>query len=131
MDVKRPRFNADISGKKVVKIAAGGMHVLALTADGLIYSWGVNDQGALGRDTRWEGGLKDMDDDSEDSDDDDADSGMNPKEATPAAINSDFFHPGTVLVDIAAADSSSFALTAEGRVYGWGTFRVSTCLSVV
>jgi len=28
-------------------------------------------------------------------------------------------------VDVAAGDSCSFALTTEGAVYGWGTFRVS------
>jgi regulator of chromosome condensation len=124
MDVKRPRFNAAISSKGVVRLATGGMHVLALCADGKIYSWGVNDQGALGRDTRWEGVLKDMDADSEDSDDEDSDSGMNPHEANPAAIDSKFFHPESVIVDVVAGDSCSFALTAEGRVYGWGTFRV-------
>lgn len=130
MDVKRPRFNAFISSKDIIKVATGGMHVLALSKDGQIYSWGVNDQGALGRDTRWEGVLKDIDEDEDsDSDDDDADSGMNPHEANPAAIDPAFFHPGTVIVDIVAADSSSFALTAEGRVYGWGTFRVSRLLA--
>ena len=35
----------------VVQIDAGGMHVVALTRDNKILTWGVNDQGALGRDT--------------------------------------------------------------------------------
>ncbi len=34
---------------KVFKIACGGMHTLALTTMGKIYSWGCNDDGALGR----------------------------------------------------------------------------------
>lgn len=126
VDVKRPRLNpllpADSVG--VVQVATGGMHVLALTHDNKILSWGVNDQGALGRDTTWEGGLVDMDDNkSDDSSDSGSDSGMNPKESTPTAIPSDAFPEGTKFVQVAAADSASFAVTDDGLVYGWGTFR--------
>ncbi|KAJ2965868.1 hypothetical protein NQ176_g10414 [Zarea fungicola] len=87
IDVKRPRLNANLDAKTVgvVQIACGGMHVAALTRDNKILTWGVNDQGALGRDTAWNGGLKDMD--AEDSDDDDNDdTGINPKESTPIAV---------------------------------------------
>jgi regulator of chromosome condensation len=35
--------------KKVVKIRCGSLHTLALTDDGKLYSWGCNDEGALGR----------------------------------------------------------------------------------
>lgn len=126
MDVKRPRLNPLLPANSVgvVQVSTGGMHVLALTHDNKILSWGVNDQGALGRDTTWEGGLVDIDDaKSEDSSDSGSDSGMNPKEATPTAIPSDAFPEGTKFVQVAASDSASFALTDEGLVYGWGTFR--------
>eukprot|EP00959_Pyramimonas_sp_CCMP1952_P095660 1999592-Pyramimonas_sp.AAC.1 len=33
----------------VRKLACGGMHTLAVTSDGALWSWGVNDEGALGR----------------------------------------------------------------------------------
>jgi len=84
IDVKRPRLNHLLSSAKVgvVQLAVGGMHNAALTKDNLIYTWGVNDQGALGRDTKWEGGLTDMKEaggDDSDSDEDD-DSEMNPHE---------------------------------------------------
>ena len=125
IDVKRPRLNPHLTAGTVgvVQIAAGGMHVAALTHDNKILTWGVNDQGALGRDTTWEGGLKDMDADDSDSDAG-SDSGLNPKESTPTAIPSDSFPEGTVFVEVAAGDSMTFALTDEGLVYGWGTFRV-------
>lgn len=125
IDVKRPRLNPHLAANTVgvVQIAAGGMHVAALTHDNKILTWGVNDQGALGRDTTWEGGLKDMDADDSDSDVG-SDSGLNPKESTPTAIPSDSFPEGTVFVQVAAGDSMTFALTDEGLVYGWGTFRV-------
>ncbi|KAI1945712.1 hypothetical protein LOZ12_006300 [Ophidiomyces ophidiicola] len=126
VDVKRPRLNALLSADTVgvVQIAAGGMHCVALTHDNKILTWGVNDQGALGRETVWEGKLKDIDAGSDgDDSDSDADSGLNPKEATPTAIPSNSFPHGTVFVEVAAGDSSSFALTNDGSVYGWGTFR--------
>ena len=128
IDVRRPRLNANLDPDKVgvVQVVGGGMHVIALTHDNKILTWGVNDQGALGRDTTWDGGLKDMDAAAEeDSDDDDEDNGLNPKESTPGEV--DFstcdIAEGTRWVQVAAGDSCSFALTDDGRVYGWGTFR--------
>lgn len=125
IDVKRPRLNKLLSAEEVgvVQVAVGGMHCLALTHDNRIFSWGVNDQGALGRETEWEGGYKDIENDS-DSDSDDEDSGLNPRESIPTAIPATAFPEGTVFVEVAAADSASFALTDDGLVYGWGTFRV-------
>lgn len=125
IDVKRPRFNEPLSNQNVVRIATGGMHVLALTKDNKILTWGVNDNGALGRDTsNAPVKLKDMDADDSDSDsDDDPTGGLNELEATPTAISDEHFPEGTVFVDVAAGDSCSFALTTEGAVYGWGTFR--------
>lgn len=129
-DVKRPRLNPNLDAKSagIVQIATGGMHTLALTRDNKIMSWGVNDQGALGRNTDWSGGLRDVDaDEDSDSDEDspDADSGMNPHESTPTAISSDVFPENTIFTQLAAGDSCSFALTDDGQVWGWGTFRVS------
>jgi regulator of chromosome condensation len=127
IDVKRPRLNNNLDADKVgvVKVAAGGMHNLAITHDNKVLSWGVNDQGALGRDTTWDGGLRDIDA-AEDSDsDEEDDNGLNPREAIPAAV--DFSQTevaeGTRFTDIAAGDSCSFVVTDDGRVYGWGTFR--------
>ena len=127
IDVKRPRLNPLLSAQDVgvVQVAAGGMHCLALTKDNKILTWGVNDHGALGRDTAWDGGMKDMNDNKSDSDSDDgSDSGLNPRESTPTAIPGESFPQGTVFVKVAAGDSLSLALTDDGQVYGWGTFRV-------
>lgn len=127
IDVKRPRLNDNLSAKTVgvVQIACGGMHVVALTRDNKILTWGVNDQGALGRDTNWDGGLRDADkaDDSDSEDEDDT--GINPRESTPTALAEEDFAPGTKFVQVVASDSASFVLTEDGRVYGWGTFRSS------
>lgn len=128
VDVKRPRLNPYLSADKVgvVQVAVGGMHCVALTHDNKILTWGVNDQGALGRDTTWDGGYKEVEDNKSDADSDsDDDPALNPYESTPTAIPSDTFPASTVFVEVAAGDSSSFALTEDGQVYGWGTFRVS------
>lgn len=51
--VMRPRLNTllDKTALGVVDIAIGGMHGLALTHAGEVFSWGVNDDCALGRNT--------------------------------------------------------------------------------
>ena len=130
MDVKRPRLNPNLLTKDVgvVQVVCGGMHAVALTHDGTVLTWGVNDDGALGRDTTWEGGLKDMDDNKSDTSDDsdDSDNGMNPREANPGPVT---FPEGTKIVKVAAGDSATLALTDDGLVFGWGKFRVSNLLS--
>ena len=132
IDVKRPRLNPLLASNQVgvVQMACGGMHVAALTHDNKILTWGVNDQGALGRDTTWEGGLKDMDDnDSDDSDK--SDSGLNPAESNPTAVPASSFPQDTQFVKLAAGDSHTLALTDDGRVFGWGTFRVSALHQII
>ncbi|CRG91655.1 Guanine nucleotide exchange factor SRM1 [Talaromyces islandicus] len=125
-DCPRPKFNTVLSNAGVVEISAGGMHGIALTHDNKVLTWGVNDQGALGRDTNWDGGLVDMDKAQEESDSEDEEEiEVNPKEATPTEIDLSGVEPGTVFTQVVAADSASFALTDDGLVYGWGTFRNS------
>ncbi|KAK3484901.1 regulator of chromosome condensation 1/beta-lactamase-inhibitor protein II [Neurospora crassa] len=108
---KRPRINHNLSG--IVQVACGGMHVAALTKDNKILTWGVNDQGALGRDTTWDGGLRDADAESDSEDEDDT--GLNPKESTPGEIDTTDVPEGTVWVQVVASDSATFALTATGQ----------------
>lgn len=120
----RPRRNPFLgpdgrSGFHVVQLDCGGMHTIALTSRNEIVTWGVNDDGALGRDTSWEGGLRDVDADSGEEDGE-----LNPAESTPAEIPDSCFPEGTRFVGVAAGDSCSFALTETGFVYGWGTFTV-------
>ncbi|KAF5862816.1 hypothetical protein ETB97_011164 [Aspergillus alliaceus] len=128
VDVKRPRLNPHLPADKVgvVQVAVGGMHCVALTHDNRILTWGVNDQGALGRDTTWDGGYKEIEENKSDAgsdSDSDDELALNPRESTPIAIPSNCFPERTVFVEVAAGDSSSFALTDDGQVYGWGTFR--------
>jgi regulator of chromosome condensation len=131
IDVKRPRLNHLLSAKTVgvVSLTVGGMHCAALTHDNKILTWGVNDQGALGRETSSEGKMKDItkaDGSESDSDDDDDDSGLNPSESEPREVDYKHFPEGTMFTGLVASDSATFVITEEGLVYGWGTFRVSS-----
>jgi regulator of chromosome condensation len=127
IDVKRPRINQNLAAKTVgvVQIACGGMHAAALTHDNKILTWGVNDQGALGRDTTWAGGLRDMDNEESSDDEDEDDTGINPMESTPKPMAVEHLPESTKFVQVVAGDSATFALTDDGKVYGCGTFRVS------
>lgn len=128
INVKRPRLNPYLSAKEVgvVLLACGGMHSAALTRDNRILTWGVNDLGALGRDTSWNGGWKNADAGSEmDVDVDEDEIALNPHECKPGVVSSEHFPEGTKFSSIVCGDSSTFVLTTTGLVYGWGTFRVS------
>ncbi|KAI1770341.1 GDP/GTP exchange factor [Hypoxylon cercidicola] len=121
IDVKRPRINHNLRG--IVAIACGGMHCIALTSERTVLTWGVNDDKALGRDTLWDGGTRDIDE--EDSEMDGDDTGVNPNESTPNEVDLSVLPEGTNISQVAATDSASFILTDDGWVYGWGTFRGS------
>ena len=83
------------------------MHSLAVSEDGAtVYSWGLNDEGTLGRVTG--------------SDEDDEGDG----EAVPLPVQ--FPQPEKVVM-VAAGDSHSAALTADGRVFLWGVFHAQVC----
>ncbi|MCJ1316883.1 hypothetical protein MMC15_002204 [Xylographa vitiligo] len=126
IDVKRPRLNPRLSAADVgvVQLAVGGMHAVALTHDNKILTWGVNDHGALGRNTTRKGKSSDIYPASDDSDDDDEDNnGINPLESNPTEVSLENVHPGTVFTQVAAGDSVTLAVTDDGLVYGCGTFR--------
>ncbi|KIW08087.1 uncharacterized protein PV09_01027 [Verruconis gallopava] len=120
-NVKRPRLNPILEEKGIVDLAVGGMHCIALTKDNELVSWGVNDNKALGRPLpEWSG--RDVDEDASDFDDDEG-LELNPYESAPTAIPKEYFPPGTKFTMLAAGDSTSYAVTDEGNVYGWGTYR--------
>ncbi|KAH6946084.1 hypothetical protein HPB50_011597 [Hyalomma asiaticum] len=96
MELMRPAVVADL--KDVVDVVAGGMHTLCLTADGKVWSFGCNDEGALGRRT----------------------SSLDGSETTPGTVEIP-----ELVARVTAGDSHSAALTESGKVYLWGNFRDS------
>lgn len=128
-EIPRPVLNPKLPAETVgvVTLAVGGVHSAALTHDNKILTWGVNDEGALGRDTQQdeeEIKLRDQED-SPDSDEEEELVNLNLKEATPSPVDPSCFPRDTVFTQVAATDSATFALTTTGLVFGWGTFKVS------
>ena len=85
-----------LAGKKIVKIAAGQGHSLALTDDGMVYTWGRNDTGQLGNNATTDAML-------------------------PVAVTV----TGTpmsnkTIVEIASGARHSLAIDSSGKVYAWG-----------
>uniref|UniRef100_UPI0037E897E2 regulator of chromosome condensation n=1 Tax=Semicossyphus pulcher TaxID=241346 RepID=UPI0037E897E2 len=81
--------------EKIVQVFAGGMHTVCLSDTGNVYTFGCNDEGALGRDTSGE-----------------------VSEMVPGKVALD-----EKVVQVSAGDSHSAALTENGAVYIWGSFR--------
>ncbi|XP_067167538.1 regulator of chromosome condensation isoform X2 [Apteryx mantelli] len=79
----------------IVQAEAGGMHTVCLSETGKIYTFGCNDEGALGRDTSAEG-----------------------SEMKPGEVDLQ-----EKVVQVSAGDSHTAALTDDGRVFVWGSFR--------
>ncbi|XP_062890123.1 regulator of chromosome condensation [Mobula hypostoma] len=83
--------------EKIVQVEAGGMHTVCLGQTGNVYTFGCNDEGALGRDTSQDG-----------------------SEMVPSRVLLDEH-----VVQVSAGDSHTAALTENGQVYIWGSFRDS------
>lgn len=83
-------------GEDITMVACGPMHTISLGKSGKVYSYGCNDEGALGR-------VTDGDEDLE---------------SKPAIVAID----GKV-VKITSGDSHSAALTESNEAYVWGNFR--------
>lgn len=93
----RPALVVGANDVKVVDISAGGMHSVYLTAEGSVWTFGCNDEGALGRDTSEEGSEYQ-------------------RQQVPLP---------TDCVRVSAGDSHSAFLLSDGRVFACGSFRDS------
>ena len=124
-NVKRPRLNVRLAEAGIVDVAVGGMHVAALDYQGRVWTWGVNDQGSLGRSTKVlssEAKMKQMSDRDSDTEEEE-DELLNELESTPGLVED--FPEEVKIVKLACGDSISVAIGNDGNVYSWGTFRVS------
>ncbi|KAH9385375.1 regulator of chromosome condensation [Nematocida major] len=81
------------SDKNITSIVCGGMHSLALSEDGTLFSWGCNDEGVLGREGN---------------------------EEEPEKVN---FPEKIKIKKVVAGDSISAAVDQNGSLWTWGLFR--------
>ena len=98
-------------GAGVESLAAGGLHTLVIDEAGKVWTWGTNDDGALGR--MVEG--PDPEDPSKTIDSDVA-------ESTPTILKP-LVDEEFRAVQVAAGNNVSVALSSDGRLKAWGSFR--------
>ena len=84
-----------LNGKRVVAVAAGTYHNLALCADGTLAAWGYNSDGVLGDGTTTNRNL-------------------------PVAVDTTGVLAGKTVVAVAAGAGHSLALCSDGTVAAWG-----------
>lgn len=85
-----------LSSARVSTLVCGGLHTAALTLDGAIWSWGCNDDEVLGRPG---------------------------EESVPHRVKGVL--SGVRISMISAGDSHMAALSSDGRVFSWGTYKDS------
>ncbi|KIY66994.1 RCC1/BLIP-II protein [Cylindrobasidium torrendii FP15055 ss-10] len=102
-DVGRPRLNTTFQ-RGIQTVACGGMHSLLIDGEGKLWSWGSNDDLALGRPTEAIEG-KDPDE----------------LEASPSLVEG--LDDNFIAVGADAGDCMSVAIGSEGQLRVWGTFR--------
>ena len=98
LEALKPKRCPFFEGRRVLTIACGGMHTAAVGAEGELWTWGCNDDGALGR-----------------SGDEDV----------PLLVAGGALGGGARVAAVACGDSVSVALLATGKVASWGTFKDS------
>ena len=89
---------------KCKQVVASGVHTVAVTVNGDLYSWGVNDEGQLGRPIPAE--------------DDEA-----PAVPGLVSLGGDKKTDDVKVTSVVATDAATFALTQGGTVYGTGVFK--------
>ena len=92
-NIRRPEFNATLSGKQLVSIFSGYEHYIGLTATGQCYAWGNNHFGQLG--------VSDIE-----------------ATETPQLIQG---FCGQRIVGISCGGIHTLVLTRDGQVYSFGT----------
>lgn len=93
---KKPTLVKGLAGIRIRDLACGGLHVLCISVEGALFSWGCGDDGALGR------------------------SGT---ECEPGPIS---LPECVTVTAVSCGDSHSCALSSTGEVWQWGSYRDSS-----
>jgi alpha-tubulin suppressor-like RCC1 family protein len=95
--IEKPKLINELSGKEIVNFSCGYRHVIAISKNNTLYSWGQNDCGQMGDGTTNESSNK------------------------PKIINK---LCDKNIIDISCGYAYSLALSNSGEVYAWGS---NTC----
>ena len=99
------------------KLVCGGMHTIAVTGDGKLWSWGVNDEGALGRLAKSNNEFRNVMGMSQTT------STNSIPENVPGVVE---LPAGSRISSATAGDSHCMVLLSSGEVWGWGAYRNSS-----
>ncbi|OQR92398.1 regulator of chromosome condensation (RCC1)-like protein [Achlya hypogyna] len=94
MIVSVPRVVSALAKQQIVRVGCGGLHTAAVTKDGNVYTWGCNDDGALGR---------------------------TGDENFPGLVTG--FPANTSIINVIGGDCHSVALAVDGSVFMWGSYK--------
>jgi uncharacterized repeat protein (TIGR02543 family) len=83
-------------GETIEQITTGGSHSLALTTNGRVYAWGLNNDGQVG-------------------------DGTTVNKLIPTLISFTGLEAGETIEQVSGGSGYSHALTTNGRVYSWGS----------
>lgn len=119
---RRPTVVASLRNQDINQIAAGGLHCVALDENGKVFTWGCNDEGTLGvLDPAEEGFLPTQV------------TGFHPSQYGPNGTDGLLDASGKLLpfekrpeaniLQVAAGNIQSLALSSAGDVYSWGALR--------
>ncbi|KAF8314935.1 RCC1/BLIP-II [Clavulina sp. PMI_390] len=108
--IKEGRFGPKGTGFE--SLVAGGMHSIAISSDGRLWSWGVNDEGALGREVV---NVPNPEKPGEFLDREELESWP----TVVSTLEEKKFRP----VFVGVGDSLTIAVNEEGHAMGWGIFR--------
>ncbi|XP_058151609.1 probable E3 ubiquitin-protein ligase HERC6 [Dasypus novemcinctus] len=88
-----PKKINTLTDRKIIQVSCGHYHSLALSQDGIVFSWGKNSQGQLGLGKNFS------------------------SQASPQRVRS---LEGIPVAQVAAGGAHSFALSLSGTSFGWG-----------
>jgi uncharacterized protein (TIGR03118 family) len=97
-----------LDSETVIDVATGTSHTLALTADGKVFAWGAARQGQLGSPDALDAAGQPL-----------------TRVSSPVLVEG---LPDNV-VNVSASTLTSYAITADGRVFGWGEGRFGQLLA--
>ena len=139
LSLKSPMEISDLSKEhNIIDISSGALHNIVLTDKGELFSWGCNDDGALGRlskrtcegktpENETESGADEEDTETYETDNDCAENEGSFSEKYPNKIT---FSDGNGETDvkvtsIVSGDCYSCCLTEKGEIYIWGSYKDS------
>ncbi|KAL3771565.1 hypothetical protein ACHAWU_003740 [Discostella pseudostelligera] len=127
-EARTPRILVNLRGKSMNMLACGGLHSVALTEEGSVYSWGCSDEGTLGWKT-----TEELDGAYPSKVVGFFPSRFGPNGGSPPPVDD-----STMIIDsttgkpkreeaiitlVAAGETQSLALSSVGDVYMWGTYK--------